>query len=148
LRTRGVVCPSFLGAGLIPALQSGALGSGTRPPVLLTPGAHPVDELAKVPGQADGRQIIVVDQFEEVFTACKDEAEWEEFITALCTATALVVVGLRADFYDRALRYPALVRALDRHQVLVGPMTTEQLRSAITGPAGKARECRKYRPRP
>jgi WD40 repeat protein len=129
---------SLLRAGLIPALRGGALGSGTCRPVLLTPGARPVSELAKFSGQADGRMVIVVDQFEEVFTACQDEAERAAFIHALCTATAPAVVGLRADFYDRALRYPALVRALDSNQVLVGPMNMEQVRSAITGPAGKA----------
>ncbi|MGD0066713.1 MAG: helix-turn-helix domain-containing protein [Streptosporangiaceae bacterium] len=134
---------SLLRAGLIPALEGGALGSGTWPPVLLAPGTHPVHELAMhlasvTDDDSGGRLIIVVDQFEEVFTACQDEAERVAFIKALCAATALVVVGLRADFYDRALRYPALVRALDRHQVLVGPMNTEQVRSAITGPAVKA----------
>jgi WD40 repeat protein len=130
---------SLLRAGLIPALQSGALGPGDWPLVLVTPGAHPIQELAvHLDHQPGGRSIIVVDQFEEVFTACQGEDERAAFIKALCTDPALVVVGLRADFYDRALRYPALVRALDRHQVLVGPMTTEQVRSAITGPAGKA----------
>jgi WD40 repeat protein len=130
---------SLLRAGLIPALQGGALGEGDWPLLLLTPGPRPVHELAAHPGNEPGsRLIIVVDQFEEVFTACQDEAERAAFIQALCTGTALVVVGLRADFYDRALRYPALAAALDRHQVLVGPMTTKQVRSAITGPAGKA----------
>ncbi len=47
-------------------------------------------------------------------------------------------MGLRADFYPHALRYPELVFALQRHQVLVGPMTAQELRSAITGPARKA----------
>jgi WD40 repeat protein len=133
---------SLLRAGLIPTLQGGALGEGEWPLALLTPGAHPVQELTRqlalARHDADDRLIIVVDQFEEVFTACPDEGERGAFIEALCTATAPVVVGLRADFYDRALRYPALVRALDQHQVLVGPMNTQQVRIAIIGPAVKA----------
>ena len=133
---------SLLRAGLIPALRGGALGSGDWPLIMLTPGARPVHELARhlssVPRQPGVRLIIVVDQFEEVFTTCQNEGERVEFIEEVCAAADFAVVGLRADFYDRALRYPALVRALDRHQVLVGPMNTEQVRSAITGPAGKA----------
>ncbi|HZC63046.1 MAG TPA: helix-turn-helix transcriptional regulator, partial [Streptosporangiaceae bacterium] len=52
--------------------------------------------------------VIVVDQFEEIFTACQDEAERQRFITAICALAgpAVVVLALRADFYDRALRYP------------------------------------------
>jgi WD40 repeat protein/transcriptional regulator with XRE-family HTH domain len=97
--------------------------------------------------------VLVVDQFEEIFTACNDEHERLAFIGALCAAAgrdaagdgctgaqpaALVVVGLRADFYPHALGYPALVAALQSSQVVVGPMTAEELRSAITEPARKA----------
>jgi WD40 repeat protein/transcriptional regulator with XRE-family HTH domain len=98
------------------------------------------------PGQ--GVLVLVVDQFEEVFTACPDEHERLAFIAALCAAAgtaststrpaALVVLGLRADFYPQALGYPALVAALQSSQVVVGPMTAEELRSAITEPARKA----------
>src|ERR1035438_6430581 len=87
------------------------------------------------------RPVVVVDQFEEVFTACPDEEDRRAFITALCALSgpAVVVLALRADFYDRALRYPDLSRALQERQVVVGPMTWDQVRRAITEPAGKAR---------
>jgi WD40 repeat protein/transcriptional regulator with XRE-family HTH domain len=87
------------------------------------------------------RPVIVVDQFEEVFTACPGEEERREFITALCALSGpvAVAVALRADFYDRALRYPDLSRALQERQFVVGPMTWDQVRRAITEPAGKAR---------
>ncbi|HUY46097.1 MAG TPA: helix-turn-helix domain-containing protein [Streptosporangiaceae bacterium] len=105
------------------------------------------------------RLFVVVDQFEEVFTACPDEPERQAFIAALCAAAgpcanhhgcstsgshgiepaALVVLGLRADFYPHALRYPELVPALQDRQVLVGPMTEAELRCAIVEPARKAR---------
>jgi hypothetical protein len=156
---------SLLRAGLIPALQSGALGipgSYSWPLTLFTPGARPVHELAtqlasltdddnsSSSGNGSGREsqcrsVLVVDQFEETFTACQSEDERLAFITALCAAAdgdtepaALVIVGLRADFYPHALRYPALVSALQSHQVLVGSMTEAELRTAITGPARKA----------
>ena len=83
----------------------------------------------------------MVDQFEEVFTACRDEAEQHRFIAALCALSgpAVVVLALRADFYDRALRYPELARALQERQVVVVPMTREEVRRAIVEPARLAR---------
>ena len=75
----------------------------------------------------------MVDQFEEIFTACRDEAEQQRFITAICALAgpAVVVAALRADFYDHALRYPELARALQEHQVVVGPTTRDEVRSTI-----------------
>ena len=51
----------------------------------------------------------------------------------------LVVLALRADFYDHALRYPGLAASLQDRQVVLGPMTAEQVRRAITEPARLAR---------
>ena len=50
----------------------------------------------------------------------------------------LVVLGLRADFYAHALGYPGLARALQERQIVVGPMSADQLRRAIVEPARKA----------
>ena len=129
---------SLLRAGVIPALRSGALGlpgSADWPVALFTPGARPPQDLA-------GRgQVLVVDQFEDVFTECADDRERAGFIAALCYAAlsgALIVLGLRADFYPHALRYPELVPALQHRQVLVAPMTEAELRSAIVEPARRA----------
>ncbi|MGH3069412.1 MAG: AAA family ATPase, partial [Streptosporangiaceae bacterium] len=85
--------------------------------------------------------VIVVDQFEEIFTACRDEAEQHRFIAAICALAgpAVVVLALRADFYDRALRYPELAGALQERQVVLGPMTRHEVRSAIVEPARLAR---------
>ncbi len=138
---------SLLRAGLIPAIRNGALGiqgSQDWPVALFTPGADPMAEWARhqeLAAPGGPRAVIVVDQFEEAFTLCQDEEERRAFITALCAAakqTSLVVVGLRADFYPHALRHRELVAELQRRQVLVGPMTEEEVRSAITGPAKKA----------
>jgi WD40 repeat protein/transcriptional regulator with XRE-family HTH domain len=87
-----------------------------------------------------GGLLIVVDQFEEVFTAGTDLRERQAFITALFAARprTFVVLGLRADFYDQALRHPELAAALQRAQVVVGPMTEAELRRAIIGPARQA----------
>jgi WD40 repeat protein/transcriptional regulator with XRE-family HTH domain len=93
------------------------------------------------PDGSDPGLLIVVDQFEEVFTACRDEAGQHHFIAALCALSgpAMVLLALRADFYDRALRYPELARALQERQVLVVPMTRDEVRRAIVEPARLAR---------
>jgi len=90
---------------------------------------------------ADTRMIVVVDQFEEVFTACEDDQERRAFLDALSTAgvtRALVVLGLRADFYARCVVEPGLVEALQHSQIIVTPMNLDQLRAAIEQPAAKA----------
>jgi WD40 repeat protein/transcriptional regulator with XRE-family HTH domain len=152
---------SLLRAGLIPALRAGRLsGTSDWTPLLFVPGVHPArelaDRLAQLPGPAvetdaaPGRPsapaglLVVVDQFEEVFTTCVDEDEQRAFIAAL-TALAtdrgrtLVVLGLRADFYAHALRHPQLLAALDHGQLTVGPMNAAELRAAIVEPAAKAK---------
>lgn len=88
--------------------------------------------------------VLVVDQFEEIFTLCTDEQERAVFVEALVTAATdpasriRVVVGVRADFLGHCSHHPSLVTALRDAQVLVSPMTIEELRSAITGPAQRA----------
>jgi hypothetical protein len=64
----------------------------------------------------------------------------QEFVAALAALSerTLVVTGLRADFYSHALNYPALARALQERQIVVGPMSAGQLRRAIVEPAHKA----------
>ncbi|MFJ3776823.1 hypothetical protein ACIPX0_34510 [Streptomyces sp. NPDC090075] len=91
------------------------------------------------PEEAD--LLIVVDQFEEVFTLCTGRAERDAFIAALLTAVGAatsrvrVVLGVRADFYGHCAQHPALADALRDAQVMVGPMSGEELREAVTRPA-------------
>jgi WD40 repeat protein len=88
--------------------------------------------------------LLVVDQFEEVFTLCQAADDRDRFIAALLDAAhdadsrTRVVIGLRADFYAHCARHPRLVEALQDAQVLVGPMSTEELVEAITRPAARA----------
>jgi WD40 repeat protein/energy-coupling factor transporter ATP-binding protein EcfA2 len=88
--------------------------------------------------------LLLVDQFEEVFTLCGDEGERIGFIDALLGAVrsprgrTRVVLGVRADFYARCGHYPDLVAALRDAQLLVGPMTEGELRAVITQPALRA----------
>lgn len=85
--------------------------------------------------------LIVVDQFEEAFTLCGDRDERSAFITLLTTAATTatsrtkVVLGVRADFYGHCVQDPRLVEAIRDAQIAVGPMSSQELREAITRPA-------------
>ena len=112
----------------------------------------PAEEPDGDPAQRDQlrqrRLLLVVNQFEELFTHCADEGQRRAFITALHAAAtaghgpdrapaALVVLGVRADFEARCADYAELAGAVqDRY--LVTAMTGRQLRMAITEPAKKA----------
>ena len=110
------------------------------------------DSELPAPGGGADRLMLIVDQFEQVFTLNPDlggEATRRAFITALCSAAAnpagpwqesaaLVVIAVRGDFWDRCAAVPELVSALQDGQFVVGPMTESELRVAITGPAEAA----------
>ncbi len=88
------------------------------------------------------RLLLLIDQFEELFSLCREQAERRAFIDNLLLATApelerpvYVVVALRADFYAHCAQYPNLREALARRQEYIGPMTTAEMRRAIEGPA-------------
>jgi WD40 repeat protein len=106
-----------------------------------------MSQSASTAGQRS-RLLLMVDQFEQLFTQCSDEEQRRAFITALHAAAtvrhgpnhesaALVVLGVRADFEARCADYPQLAGAIqDRY--LVTAMTERQLRLAITEPAKMA----------
>ncbi|WP_141723284.1 nSTAND1 domain-containing NTPase [Micromonospora matsumotoense] len=100
-----------------------------------------------------GRVVILVDQFEEMFTLDSEDHGGEDqrtaFVTALHAAAttptgsrheppALVVLGVRGDFWDRCAGFPQLVEAMKAGPFVVGPLTESELRCAITGPAAAA----------
>ncbi|WP_330458822.1 hypothetical protein OIB37_19165 [Streptomyces sp. NBC_00820] len=97
-------------------------------------------------GTPPARPVLIVDQFEETFTLCADEADrrtFVRFLHAACTpppdssgpAPVLVVLGIRADFYEQCLGHPELADALQHRHMVLGPLTTAELREAVTGPA-------------
>ncbi|MEU7853117.1 WD40 repeat domain-containing protein [Nonomuraea sp. NPDC049141] len=165
----GVGKSSLLRAGLLPALAEGKLpvdGSKRWPCLLITPTATPLRALAEAwtetfgglvetvyerlrgdPRAAmsrdlpsDGRLVLVVDQFEDLFTLVSEEQERQAFVNVLHALTegprgAGVIVGVRADYWDRCAAYPQFAEAIQDGQVIVEPMTESDLRLAITGPA-------------
>ena len=61
---------SAVRAGLLPALASGVLpGSDVWAQALMRPGEHPLATLDRTLPESGERALLVVDQFEELFTA-------------------------------------------------------------------------------
>ncbi|MFE3545445.1 hypothetical protein ACFXK0_20985 [Nocardia sp. NPDC059177] len=125
---------SLLAAGLRPALDLRTAA--------MTPGATPAAALTTA--LADDPRVLLVDQFEELFTLCPDDAERAAFLATLAELTTrperplTVVVALRADFYERCLHHPVLRDSLQRNNYLLGPMSMDEISRAITGPAAAA----------
>ena len=85
---------------------------GIADAALVTPGADPA-----LDADDDDARLLVVDQFEELFTACDDPARRAVFVDALLRRRGPVVVGLRADVYGRLGAHPRLAHAVAREQV-------------------------------
>ncbi|MCS7484007.1 hypothetical protein ACFFQW_31730 [Umezawaea endophytica] len=137
LAERGLVAVvGASGSGKSSLLRAGLLASAGGRARLITPGAHPLAKLDDLRSTT----LLVVDQFEEVFTLCGDHGERAAFIAGLVALPhrTRVVLGLRADFYGRCADHPELAEAVEAGQLLVGPMSTEDLRRAITQPSVKA----------
>jgi serine/threonine protein kinase len=163
-------------AGLIPAWKAATMGtvhvitpttrpleslaaSLTRESESVTATSTLIDDLMKdarslrlyvrkmLSGSGESNLLLVVDQFEETFTLCKDPGERKAFIENLLSLAeedadriaARVVITLRADFYHHCAEYEGLRLMLEKHQVYIGAMTTDELREAITAPAEKNR---------
>jgi WD40 repeat protein/DNA-binding SARP family transcriptional activator len=168
----GIGKSSVVKAGLIPALRGGALPGSTSWVVTdMFPGAYPFEELAAAllrvavtrPAElveelardelgmarvvkralpSDGELLLVVDQFEELFTlTAEDERRrFLEGLTRLVTdgrSRARVVVTLRADFLDHPLRYPELGELVRAGMVAVTVPSDDELAAAIEGPAAR-----------
>jgi DNA-binding SARP family transcriptional activator len=162
---------SVVRAGLVSAIRGGAIqGSDEWLITDMHPGHHPLEELdaalmrvavrppagllarlesgprglvevadAVVP---EGTELLlVVDQFEELFTLTEDEDERALVLESLRVATAdpasrvRVVATLRADFYDRPLRYPRMGPLLGSTTEVLSPLTPEELERAVVRPA-------------
>ncbi len=170
----GIGKSSVVRAGLIPALRAGALpGSREWVTTEMFPGSYPFEELeaallrvaverpegltqdlskdewgllrvTKRILPPDSQAVLVVDQFEELFTLTAEEETRRLFLEALA-ALALdgrsrvrVVITLRADFFDRPLRYPRFGELLREGTVAVTAPSEADLAEAITRPGDGA----------
>ena len=169
----GIGKSSVVKAGLVPALRGGALpGAAPWLVTDMFPGSYPYEELAAAllrvaverpddlveqlardelgicrvvkrilpPGS---QLLLVVDQFEELFTQTADEETRRRFLTGLTAlagdahAPAQVLVTLRADFLDHPLRDPEFGELLRAGMVAVAAPSDDELAEAIERPAGR-----------
>jgi WD40 repeat protein/DNA-binding SARP family transcriptional activator len=162
---------SLVMAGLIPELRAGALpGSDEWSIVAMVPGRDPFDEFhlalraaafgASGPTATDRRRelresfdaaldgpasqaVLIVDQFEEVFSSEVDDDTRQAFLdnlAELATDAARrvrVVLTLRADFSDRPLAHPRFGDLLTRSSLLVAAMRPEEIEDVIRRPAAR-----------
>lgn len=137
----------------------------------MVPGAHPLDELEValtrvaavrdidihehlerndrglqrvtqmiLPG-VDSELLLVIDQFEEVFTLVENETERRHFLDLITSAVTdsrshvRVVITLRADYYDRPLHYPELGELIRSRSETILPLSPAEMERAISKPA-------------
>ena len=101
------------------------------------------DVVAELLPSPDAELLLVIDQFEEVFTLTTSEESRLAFLGAIAGAVAepgsrlRVVTTLRADFFDRPLLYRVFGDLLAARTEAVTPLSTDELRDAVVGPAGR-----------
>lgn len=89
------------------------------------------------------RLILVIDQFEEVFTRCSQLSEREAFLACLmgaldtCGERLCVILAMRADFVGQCLarEYSGLAQRVQSQMLSVLPLQESELREVITLPA-------------
>ncbi|HEX9260270.1 MAG TPA: BTAD domain-containing putative transcriptional regulator [Acidimicrobiales bacterium] len=161
---------SVIAAGVIPAFRD-HLASEHVVVATMQPGSHPFTDLEGALARAadsqagflsqvrdgdtgllraavrilpeNGRLLLVIDQFEELFTLVA-ESERAQFVQALVTASSdarhrvQILVALRADYYDRPLRDRELARLFTENVVPVLPLSADELEAAAVQPAQRA----------
>jgi CheY-like chemotaxis protein len=95
--------------------------------------------IEQLPGSE--RLLLVVDQFEEVFTVCFKEEERRRFIELLTQVAEIpesrlaIVTTMRADFLEPCLSYESLTRLIQNQAVYMPPLVGAELEEAIATPA-------------
>ncbi len=165
---------SVVKAGLLPALQTGALDENAQWfATEMVPGTHPLEELEaallsvspkempdllnqlrederglvralkRILPDENMRLILMIDQFEELFTLVESEEERVHFLnTLLATAQdkrsrVTLLITLRADFYDRPLMYGEFGELMRLRTELVLPLNNQELEAAVLSPLSK-----------
>jgi WD40 repeat protein/class 3 adenylate cyclase len=164
---------SVVKAGVVPALRQGAPpGAGRYFVAEMVPGGQPVKELTAAldgltetalpaleelrtgngdlgaaVGQilpSDAELVLVIDQFEEIFTLVEAEPVRARFLDLVERAVRApdsrlrVILTMRADFYDRPLLYKRFGDLVGARTQAVTPLSAEELERAISGPAERA----------
>ena len=163
---------SVVKAGVVPLVRRDGLAGAPAVVAQMLPGAHPIAELEAALIKATDvdasyvseqlrwgdqglvavarmlpegqRLVLVIDQFEELYTLVDDDQVRGHFLRLLTEATAdphgrvRVLLTLRADFYDRPLEEPDFGAIVSDGLVSVTPMTPAELEAAAERPAAAA----------
>lgn len=144
-----------LAAALVPHLESDlsdtgqlvAIGQMAQALRLQNTRFHNIVERIQQQHQDGKRLLLVVDQFEELYTLCHEPELRKRFLDELLElvdmqrfwleSTFTLVITLRTDFLSQALGYRPLSDALQGVDVKLGPMTRRELSRAIVSPANR-----------
>jgi len=89
----------------------------------------------------DSKLLLMIDQFEELFTQVERESDRQQFLELILNAVnaadspIMIIATLRADFYDRPLLYQGFGELIRARTELVLPLNDEELAETISGPA-------------
>ncbi|MEG3931437.1 caspase family protein [Microcoleus sp. T3_B1] len=139
---------SLIKAGLLPQLSRDRIpGSSKWPVESFTPGKHPLGKLVDILARHREQNqlfVIFIDQFEEIFTLCEDEAERQGFIRLIAEEMkdserkSRMIIALRGDFLIRCGNYPEvlnLINHIPTTTYIVKSLGIEELPEAIEKPA-------------
>ena len=93
-----------------------------------------------LPNDGETELVLLIDQFEELFTLVTEEAVREQFLQSLVTAVLdprsrlRIIITLRADFTDRPLQYVDFGELMQERLAFILPLTPDELTRAITKP--------------
>jgi hypothetical protein len=123
---------SLVLAGVVPALQRAEPGLQF---IAMTPGKEPLEQLQGNLAHVEASRpcLLVVDQFEEIFTLCSSEQKRQAFLKELLTLVSKhqVIITMRADFIVECAPYQAFKTLMQEHLELVAPMDPAELRRAM-----------------
>lgn len=94
----------------------------------------------------NSRLLLIIDQFEEVFTLCQGpqaERDRHRFFNSLLAAMQeasdclSIVIVLRADFFGKCSLYNGLAEKIEQNLVTVTPLTYDQIKASVVKPAQK-----------
>ena len=89
------------------------------------------------------RTVLIVDQFEEVFTVCHSQTDRQQFISCLLgtikqtTGKLCLLIAMRDDFLGKCVAYRELADLIQANLIMVTLMDIQELRQAIVEPAKK-----------